>query len=247
MVSTYTRYLITGANRGIGLGLTKSYLLRANTTVIAAVRDPTNTSTVESLQQLKAGPGSKIIIVKIDSSSATDAGEAVRLLRSEHGIAELDVVIANAGICNHLALGPVSEASIEEIRSHFEVNTIGPLVLFQATVPLLEASKNGKFIALSDSASDLMTDPFMVYGTSKAALNFILRKIHVEHPNITSMAIYPGWVSTDMGSAAADIIKPSESPISVEESVAGIINRVDSATKEETSGKIVAFDKALAW
>ena len=136
---------------GIGLGLARSFLLRANTTVIAAVRDPANIPTIENLQQLKAGPGSKIIIVKIDSSSATDAGEAVRLLRSEHDIAKLDVVIANAGICNHLALGPVSEASIEEIRSHFEVNTIGPLVLFQATVALLEASKNGKFIAVSDS------------------------------------------------------------------------------------------------
>ncbi|KZP15051.1 aflatoxin biosynthesis ketoreductase-like protein nor-1 [Athelia psychrophila] len=247
MVSTSTTYLITGSSRGIGLGLVEVYLGRANTTVISTVRSISDTTSLESLQKLKAGANSKLIIVKIDSTSANDAGEAVRLLQTEHGITALDTVIANAGICTTSGLGPVAQTPLAEIRSHFEVNTIGTLALFQAAVPLLETSRNGKFVALSDSTADLMADPFSAYGVSKAALNFIVRKIHHEHPKITSTAIYPGWVQTQMGSEAAEKIKPTDPLISVEESVAGVVNIIDNATREETSGTLVTFDKALSW
>lgn len=177
---------------GIGLGLVEVYLGRPNTTVIAAVRNPSDIASLASLQKLKAGANSKLIIVKIDSTSPSDADEAVRLLETEHGITAVDTVIANAGICTTSGLGPVAQTALAELRSHFEVNAIGTLSLFQAIAPFLEASRDGKFVALSDSTADLMADPFSAYGVSKAALNFIVRKIHHEHPKITSMSIYPG-------------------------------------------------------
>ena len=64
-------YVITGANRGIGKGLLETLVLRPQTTVIAAVRDVE--SSKKTLSSVPVGSGSKIIVVKVDSTSATDA------------------------------------------------------------------------------------------------------------------------------------------------------------------------------
>lgn len=175
------------------MGLTRTFLARPNSTVVATVRDPSKTDSVASLKALTVGAGSKLIIVKIDSLSETDAADAVKLLQSEHGITSLDVVVANSGIANYI--GPVITTPLKEFRSHFEVNTIGPLVLFQATAALLEAAKDPKFFVVSTAAAsitDMMPMPAAAYSASKAAINFITRKIHFEHEKITTVALTPG-------------------------------------------------------
>lgn len=84
---------------------------------------------------------------------------------------------------------------LSEMCSHFEVNTLGPLVLFQATAALLEAAQDRMFFIMSSvagSIGDIQPVPSTAYGTSKAAVNFITRKIHFEHKKITSVALHPG-------------------------------------------------------
>ncbi|CAN9318719.1 unnamed protein product [Alternaria alternata] len=91
-------YLVTGANRGIGKGFTGLLLQKPSVTVIAAVRNPSHISAKE-LTALPIAEGSKLILVPLDSTSETSAKDAVRILKNDHGIKYLDVVIANAGIC----------------------------------------------------------------------------------------------------------------------------------------------------
>ncbi|KAM0803849.1 hypothetical protein BDR22DRAFT_960464 [Usnea florida] len=119
-----TIYLITGANRVF-------------TTVIAGVRDPSLPS-VKDLDTLPKGSSSNLIIVKIDSISETDAAAAVETFQSEHSISSIDTVIANAGIAKTQAYGLVAGVKIHDVKEHVDVNAIGPLVLFQATLPLLQ-------------------------------------------------------------------------------------------------------------
>lgn len=188
-------YLITTLS-GLGLGLTEVYLARPNNTVIVALRNPSNLESVASLHALPVGTGSKLIIVKIDSLSETDAADAVTLLQTEHGIESLDVVIANSGIYTNRE--PAVAVPMSQMRIHFEVNTLGPLILFQATAALLEASKagEGKFFVMSSAISSIeliFPMPNTAYGMSKAAGNFITRKIHHEHPNIIAAALNPGY------------------------------------------------------
>src|SRR4051812_4257658 len=92
-----TTVLITGANRGIGLGLTECFLAEASHIVIAAVRNPAH-ATVHALQELPTGPDSRLVVVKLDASIEQDANEAVAELQQKHGIQHLDIVVANAGI-----------------------------------------------------------------------------------------------------------------------------------------------------
>jgi norsolorinic acid ketoreductase len=68
-------------------------------------------------------------------------------LTEKEGIEKIDVLISNAGISNYY--GDAAITPLEEVREHFEVNTIGTLSLFQETWPLLQKSSKPVFMALS--------------------------------------------------------------------------------------------------
>ena len=171
-----------------------TYISRPNSIVIACVRD-TNKASSKALSDLPRGHSSTLIVVKIDSSSILDASAAIKLVKSEHSITCIDVVVANAGITD--TYQPPATISIEEMKTLLNVNTIGPLVLFQAVLPLLQKSKNPRFVTISSplgSVGDMESrpNPMGGYGTSKAALNYITRKIHFTHDNLISFAADPG-------------------------------------------------------
>jgi norsolorinic acid ketoreductase len=150
---------------------------------------------VDGLNAIKPGSGSKLITIKIDAASTTDAAEAVKILKSKYGISYIDVVIANAGVGKFW--GPALTTPIGEFQEHFQVNATGTLVLFQAVHPLLEAAKNPKFVPIGTpvgSVTEMESYPLgsTAYGTSKAALHFLTRKIHFEHPNLIVFPLAPG-------------------------------------------------------
>lgn len=75
----------------------------------------------------------------------------------------------------------------------FEINTIGPLVLFNAFSSLLTASgPNSKFIVISSlmgQITEASPYPSTTYGTSKAAVNFVVKKIDLEYKDIIAFPI----------------------------------------------------------
>jgi len=98
-----------------------TYLSRPQNTVIAAVRSPA--AATETLNALPKHASSKLIIVKIESSSETDAHDAIEVLQREHGITEIDVVIGNAGMSK--VLPTAAEAKPSDMMEHFAVNVVG--------------------------------------------------------------------------------------------------------------------------
>ena len=142
-----------------------------------------------------------MILVKIDSSSETDALVAVKQLEAEHSITKLDVVIANAGIAKYF--GKATVTPVEEMFEHYKINSVAPLILFQATSPLLNAAARPMFITISSSAGSISYMEKLpledtAYGASKAAANFISRRIHFENPNVIAFPVQPGWLQTDV-------------------------------------------------
>ncbi|KAI4153344.1 MAG: hypothetical protein LQ340_002369 [Diploschistes diacapsis] len=188
-----TTYLVTGANRGIGLGLTTTLLARPNTNVIAAVRNPDTSAKV--FADIEAAENSKISVIRIDASIPSDAQAAISQLRDQAELEKIDVVIANAAIADHY--GPVADIKLDEVMRHFAVNVVGQIALFQATLPLLEKSENAKFVGIASLAGSIgdmekFPMPCLAYGTSKAGLNYFLRKAHFENEKITIYALNPG-------------------------------------------------------
>ena len=256
MPTTPQTYIITGANRGIGKGFVEQLLQRPAATVIATARDPAKAA---SLNDLKKGEGSKLIIVKLDSQVETDAREAVAQLQEKHGITSIDVVIANAGIAH--SSSPVVKNTPEALRDHFNVNTIGPVLLLQAVYPLLKSSKTGnpKFFPISSLVGSIGSQEVFSafppalspYGASKIALNWLVSRIHYEEPWLTTWTVHPGLVVTDMSTSAmggSGVDLASRGAITVETSGSGLLKLLDEATREQHGGKFFNYDGAgLPW
>ncbi|KAF2129619.1 NAD(P)-binding protein [Dothidotthia symphoricarpi CBS 119687] len=236
-----TTYLVTGAARGLGKALVENYLARPNNTVIAVAR---TTSSAEPLKSLTVGEGSKLIVVAFDSRDTEGPKKAVEELKSQ-GIDTIDTVIANAAISTDYA--PVASVSLDVVKQHVEVNAYGPLLLFQAVLSLLQKSSNAKFAAIGTpiaSISGMESRPFPVaaYGMSKVMLNWMVRKVHFDHPDIIAFVLDPGFVQTDMGNTAARTFGMEEAYTTVEDSTNYLTSVIDKATKEETSGHFATIE-----
>jgi len=226
-------YLISGANRGIGYTLASTLAARPNTVVFAGARDPAT----QSLKDLST-KHPNVHPVKLTSGDQSDNEAAVAEIQKTAG--QLDVIIANAGISNYY--GPVATTPLSQFREHYEVNTLGPVVLFQAAHKLLLASPTGVpvFAVISTGAGSISRFANLTagaYGSSKASANYLVKALDAENPTLVALAISPGWVSTDMGNAGAVANGLSAAPVTVDDSVTGILSRIDGATKEKSSGR----------
>ena len=233
-------YVISGANRGLGYNVAERFAQRSNALVYATARDP---SKAQELQQLASKyPNLRVLRLRVDSDA--DHTAAAALVQSEAG--RVDVLIPNAGIADPTAFKLTSTQSPDQLREHFEVNTIGPVRLFNAFFPLLSKSANPKYIVVSSvcgsvgSASSEGLAPFLTatYGASKAATNYVTQRIFIEHPNIVAFPLQPGWVRTEMGNKAANSVGMTEAPNTMEESMVGMLKAIDDSTRESHGGRL---------
>jgi norsolorinic acid ketoreductase len=168
--------------------------------VVGAVRD-VSSKDAESLKTLPVGQSSRLVLVQIDSGNDEDPTKAVEALASQHSVDYLDMVIANAGISRYFGKALVTPSP--EAIEHYRINALGPLLLFQSIQPLLSRAFNPKFVTISSGAGSLAGIETLkventAYGASKAALNFITRRIHAENPWLIAFPINPGWLQTDV-------------------------------------------------
>ena len=80
--------------------------------------------------------------------------------------------------------------SLTLIDTHLQVNVNGPLVLFQTTYSLLKESKDPKFVSISTGLGSIhrgaaVSARVYAYGASKAALNWVTRKLHHDFPDFS--------------------------------------------------------------
>ncbi|KAJ7742321.1 hypothetical protein B0H16DRAFT_1664307 [Mycena metata] len=232
-----TVYLISGSNRGIGYGLAALIAARPDTIVFAGARDPA----AQSLKDL-AVKHPNVHPVKLTSGDQADNEAAIAEIQKTAG--RMDVIIANAGIAN--TMGTVASTPPSAFREHWEVNTLGLIVLFQAAHALLLASPTGApiFAYISTGGASIaqyydLRAP--AYTASKAAANFLVKALDGDHPALIAMAISPGWVATEMGNQGATANGMPAAPVTVEDSVKGVMSRIDGATKEKSSGRFWNF------
>ncbi|KAK0444527.1 NAD(P)-binding protein [Desarmillaria tabescens] len=215
--ATTTVYLITGANRGIGLALVNALAAKPNVAIFAAVRDP---------------------------SAFKHSAQNVYSVKYTSG--DLD------GIATYM--GSALDTPPSALREHFEINTTGILVLFQSLANLLRKSATPKFIPISSAAASLtayieLPAGYTCYGASKAALNYIARKIHFENDWLVCFPLAPGIVKTDMSRANREMDKtgslaPIQDMIAMEPGDAALrlIDIVDGSTREKDGGEFINVD-----
>jgi len=253
-----TVYVVTGGNRGLGLGLVKALLARPSTTVVATVRTDAAAATLQAEADASGKADHSLLhIVQLDFSTAIPADKIMAAFKeaTNDTLDRVDVLICNAANTT-TPLSAASTTTAEDLRAAFETNTISPLMLFQALWPLMQktvapAPKLVMMTSTLGSIGGMEPVPAGAYGPSKAALNWITKALHAEHEEagLVAVALHPGWVQTQAGeySARSWGYKPGP-PDSVEDSVEGILEVVDHATRDTVSGKFVTFTgQTLAW
>lgn len=174
--------------------MTAALLLRDSTTVIATVRDPSH-ETSRSLASLPAGSGSKLIVLPLNMKHVSSFGPIL----SAADITHLDVVIANAGL--NSGFDAVESTDLQSLRDDFEVNVVGTFSLFQTCRPLLAKGDSRKFVILTTSVGSIKSletenMPGVSYGASKAAVNWVGKKLSVEYAQqgFKIGLVHPGYV-----------------------------------------------------
>ena len=237
-------WFISGTNRGIGLELVK-IAAKAGHIVFAGVRNP---SKATALKTLAVQHPANIHFVQLETTSLSDAVSAAKLVEEVTG--GVDVVIANAGIANNWQ--KALKIDLNSFNEHYQVNAIGAIIVFQALYPLLVKRLTRKFMTVSTIAASIeqtLPFPVTVYGSSKAALNYITRSIHKEHSpeGLIVFPIHPGAADTDMGQSAAPLMGLEKLPMSPFESADAVYRVVDSATAEQ-GGQFLSYDGSeLPW
>lgn len=253
-MASNTVYVVTGGNRGLGLGLVKAFLTRPHTTVITTVR---NTEAAASLkaESISLGEGSALHVVLLDFTTAPSPDDVRTAFTKEVGdtLDHIDVLINNAGVCPPLTMA--AQTSAADLRVAYETNAIAPLMVFQGLWPLLQnAASSPKLIMISSSVGGIGSQepvPGGAYGSSKAALNWITRALHVQNEaqGLIAVALHPGWVQTRAGDFVAREWNYSPGPPdTVEDSVKGMLEVIDGATRESVGGKFVTqTGQVLSW
>ncbi len=224
--------LITGANRGIGLELTRRFL-SAGHRVLATCRAPDSATLLQSLTD-----NANLTIYALE---VTDS-HSVRKLATNVGNQPIDALINNAGTMGG------DQQSLENMdytawAEAFEVNTMAPFKLVTTFLSNLRLSKRPRAITLSSQMGALSrkSKGSHAYRSSKAAVNKVMQvlSMELEADGIVVCPVHPGWVRTDMGGAGADL--------SVEESAEGLFRLIDRMTMEQ-SGKFWTWEgEEHAW
>lgn len=219
--------LITGANRGIGLELTKQYQMAGNQ-VIAVCRQSSNE--LQSIQGIRVESG-------IDVTQADDLAELAQRLE---GI-KLDVLINNAGLLVGTSLEGI-ERELDAYRSQFEINTLAPLRVTAALLGTLgEGSKVIIITSRMGSVADNTSGGQFAYRISKAGVNSAgVSLAHELKPKgIAVGLLHPGYVRTGMTKHTGHI--------DPDEAAAQLIKRIEELDLANTGSFRHANGEPLPW
>ena len=244
--------MITGANRGLGLGLVRHLLAGKPRPqhVIATCRSLGGEKSKE-LEELAAKEAC-LSVIQLSVDDPTTFPTAVGIVDGivqEHG---LNVLVNNAGI--NIKKG-LQNVTADDMTQSFATNTIGPIMLTQSLLPLLKRAasrasskplgwERGAIINMSSvlgSISDNDSGGLYPYRCSKVALNAATKSLSIDllKDGIIACTVHPGWVKTEMGGPRA--------LITVDESVQEMLKLFASLNHDSNGGFFRYDGTVMKW
>ena len=229
-----TNVLITGANRGLGLGFVKKFIGK-NVHVFCTTRDVAGS---KELLVIKEKFPDNLDIFELDLLKENVRDTLANLL----GDIPIDILINNAGVgSSNQHFEAVSPNPWLEV---LKVNLIAPLMVTQSIIDNVKKGVDKKICFLSSqlgSIKDNTSGGMYIYRSSKTGLNQVVKSLSVDlkPQGITVVSLHPGWVKTDMGGPNA--------PVSIDESIKGMMQVIDKTDIRDT-GRFLNYDgKELPW
>jgi NAD(P)-dependent dehydrogenase (short-subunit alcohol dehydrogenase family) len=232
--------LITGSNRGLGLEFTRQYAA-AGWNIIASCRNP---ATAKELQQL-ATTHDRIAIEKLDVTSDAEVADLAQRYKNQ----PIDVLLNNAGIYGTLEKQTLGSFDFEELKTVFDINTIGSLRVSQAFLDNVLASKQKKIISLgggmgTQSIGRLFGGHYFIK-MSKAAhlMGMGVMQTDLKDTDIMIVMISPGRVDTQLMRDSGW----TGSSITAAESAELVIERINLLTPD-LNGRLILFNgRIIPW
>ena len=216
--------MITGANRGIGLEVTRQLAMSGDSVVLGTRRIEAG----EQVAQPIITAGGDVIVRRLDVTDPTTLDGVAAELTEVYG--RLDILVNNAAIHYDTWQQAIS-ADLNTVREALDTNLLGVWRAVHAFLPLLRNSSHGRIVNVSSEAGSLtsMGGGTPAYNISKAALNALTRALASElrRDRILVNSVCPGWVATDMGG-------PGGRPVT--EGAASIIWAIDLPDHGPTGG-----------
>lgn len=183
--------VVTGGGSGIGAAVVHALTQRGVATALVGRRPERLLAIVDEVTKL----GGSAIAIPIDIGDEEAAGRIVRSAIDAFG--QLDILINNAAT---MTLTPFDEVSVDVFDAHVAVNLRAPYFLTQAALPALRRSAAPAVVNIGSAAASLYRPGQSVYGSTKAALEYLTKSLAVElaPERIRVNAVVPGPVDTPM-------------------------------------------------
>lgn len=210
---------ITGADRGLGLALTKEFLNSGYKVFAGRYMEDW-----PELDELKTEQGDDLELIRLDVNDQQSVDAAAQYIEGQTG--SLDVLINNAAIFKDRSTDVFGEFNYEDMMKLYETNALGPLRVSKSVIPLLMKGED-KMLANISSEAASMTDSWRKkeygYSMSKSALNMELTILQnqLEEYGIKVLAFHPGYVKTYIFGEFNE-----EATIEASESAAGIAKEI---------------------
>ena len=239
---------ITGCNRGIGLEFVKQFLSLPNPPecIFATCRSLEQTSELKSLSERSKN----LHVMEMDVNDYESFSQVVSEVDRKLEGRGLDLLLNNAGIMDRSSL---DEVTAESMISVYKTNTVAPLMLTKAFLPLLRRASSQRHdedsaktfvVNISSGVASIAGNTWSTmypYRPSKTALNMITKSLSIDlsSDGIMAVALHPGWVKTDMGGQDASL--------TIRESVEGLLTVIGSLDESKNGGFFDFTGKALPW
>ena len=224
-------YVLTGANRGLGLEFVKQITSDSNNTLIAAVR--TLKGELDDLKTL-ASKNQQIIIAECNTGDVLSIQKFGKEVGKVVGDSQIDFLLNSAGI-NSVPEQLSLNMDPQELHNHLDINVIGPAKMVEVLEPHLRRGSTVMNMTSGLGSMGKNVVKCSVYSISKAALNMLTvhQADQLREQGVKVVCMDPGWVKTRMGGVGA-ILEP-------EESIGGMLKVIRSLNEADT-GKFYQYD-----
>lgn len=187
--------LITGASKGLGYEIAKSYLYYGANIVICSSKLNNIKKSYERLKKIKL-KNQKIFYLVVDVSSKNAVNKLIKFTIKKLG--KIDVLINNAGIYG--PKGFIEDVNWNEWLKAIKINLFGSVLLCRSVIPHYKKRNNGKIIQLSGGGAASPLPRISSYAVSKAGIVRFIENLSTETKNyrIDINAVAPGAINTNM-------------------------------------------------